>query len=267
MASKTDFKILIVEDEMMISQFIWDTLLFLGFQPVGMITNGPQALDFLRETAVDLVLMDIRIEGPMDGVETAQQVSDELQVPVIFLTAFDDEQTLDKALNTMPYGYIVKPFSQNDLRIVLQLAQKRILALKKDNPVFIETDKNESTEKKSFSNLTALDLEKILDKIDFLLQEEKIFKDSEISLPGFAQHLGITSHQLSEILNKKIGKSFYNLMKEYRIKEAQQIIQTDPDRRMIYVALESGFNSKSSFNAAFKQEVGVPPLVYRNSLY
>ena len=115
-------KILIVEDEMVISLEIAATLKRLGYEVAGQAITGIEALRLVEETDPDLILMDIRLKGNMDGIEAACQVSDRFDLPVIFLTAHSDEATLERAIAVSPSGYLIKPFKDRELYSSIELA-------------------------------------------------------------------------------------------------------------------------------------------------
>ena len=95
------------------------------------------------------------------------------------------------------------------------------------------------------------------------MQDEKIFCDEDLSLNRLADNLDITSHQLSEFLNVKIGKSFKSYVNGYRIREALSLIESGKDRNILNIAFSSGFNSKTAFYKAFTDETGLTPAEYR----
>ncbi len=115
-------KIVIVEDESMVAMQIKHNLEELGYTVPGLAATGAAALQVVSETRPDLVLMDIRLKGDMDGIETARQIRARFKIPVVYLTAFSDETTVKRASSTQPLGFILKPFTKNHLRISLELA-------------------------------------------------------------------------------------------------------------------------------------------------
>ena len=100
--SKTN--ILVIEDESIVSKDIQNSLKKLGYNVVGAANNGEEAISLAREHHPDLVLMDIMLKGEMSGIDAADVVRKELNIPIIFLTAYADESTLAKAKITEPYG-------------------------------------------------------------------------------------------------------------------------------------------------------------------
>ncbi len=117
--------VLIVEDEGIIAAEIEMILRDLGYHIAGRAKNGLQALDLLASTSPDIALLDIDLRGKISGIEVAEVIQDKYAIPFIFLTALADAATLERVKRTMPYGYIVKPFNENDLRTAIELALYR----------------------------------------------------------------------------------------------------------------------------------------------
>lgn len=114
--------ILVVEDEAIVSKDIQQSLKKLGYNVVGAAATGEKAISLAHENNPDLVLMDIMLKGDMSGIEAAEKIKEELKIPVIYLTAYADENTLAKAKVTEPYGYIIKPFKEIDLHTSIEMA-------------------------------------------------------------------------------------------------------------------------------------------------
>ena len=115
-------RILTVEAERVIAADLRSHLKGLGYQSVGHATNGAQALALAEELRPDLVLMDINIEGEMDGIAIAQEIRRRLQLPVIFVTGFSEGATLEQAKRAEPYSFVIKPFEDRDLRASIEMA-------------------------------------------------------------------------------------------------------------------------------------------------
>jgi PAS domain S-box-containing protein len=123
-------RILIVEDDAIIGWHMERSLNDLGYRVVGVIDNGEEAVHTASSDPPDLVLMDIGLKGKMDGIDTAWLLRHQLNVPVVYLTAYTDTTTLDRAKHTEPYGYLRKPFDDQALRATIEMAlHKHILEL------------------------------------------------------------------------------------------------------------------------------------------
>lgn len=121
-------KILVVEDERVVARDIEKRLKKLGYVVPASVATGEDAIAKVAELRPDLVLMDIRLKGPMDGLEAAEQIRTDYNTPVIYLTAYADEATLQRAKATEPFGYIVKPFDERDLHVAIEVALRRQLS-------------------------------------------------------------------------------------------------------------------------------------------
>ena len=115
-------RILVVEDEFAVAMELEDHLDTLGYTVVDHVMTGAEAVDRAAATDPDLVLMDVRLDGPMDGVEAAQTIRASAPIPVVFVTAYSDDETLQRATDTPPFGYVVKPFGERELYATLEVA-------------------------------------------------------------------------------------------------------------------------------------------------
>src|SRR4051812_29910751 len=102
-------QILVVEDESIIAKGIQNDLRNMGYAVPAVAASGAEALEKAAETYPDLVLMDIVLKGDMDGIETSRQIRDRFDVPIVYLTAYEDDITLRRAKITEPFGYLLKP--------------------------------------------------------------------------------------------------------------------------------------------------------------
>jgi diguanylate cyclase (GGDEF)-like protein/PAS domain S-box-containing protein len=121
-------RVLVVEDERIVALHLQQRLKTLGYEIAAMAASGEQALERARSAQPDVILMDIHIEGAMDGIETALEIHKEAHTPVIYLTAYSEAATLERARGTKPYGYLIKPFSERELHATIQMALERSAA-------------------------------------------------------------------------------------------------------------------------------------------
>lgn len=118
-------RVLVVEDEGLIARDLGSRLKKAGYEVAGVVDSGEAALEHVSASAPDLVLMDIRLRGKMDGIEAARLVQERVDVPVIYLTAHTDRDTLERAKVTGPFGYLTKPIGQATLPVSIELALYR----------------------------------------------------------------------------------------------------------------------------------------------
>lgn len=118
--------ILIVEDESIIALDIAMQLRDLGYEPLGPAVTGEDAIEMAGRLRPQLVLMDIHLDGPMDGVTAAQAIRTQLEIPCIFLSAFTEDESKARATMTNPAGYLAKPFTEYELNSVIAAAFKDI---------------------------------------------------------------------------------------------------------------------------------------------
>lgn len=115
-------RILIVEDERLVAEDLRDTLEHVGYEVVALVASGEKAVEKVAETGPDLVLMDIHLDGAMDGISAADAIRSRHGTPVVYLTAFSNDQTLARAKETDAFGFIVKPFQEKAVIAAIEMA-------------------------------------------------------------------------------------------------------------------------------------------------
>jgi CheY-like chemotaxis protein len=115
-------KLLLVEDESIVALDLSQQLQDMGYEVCAIADNGADAIALTRRHRPSLVLMDIVIKGDIDGIETARVIERDFKVPVVFLTAYSDLETLERAVQTQPYAYITKPFQPKEVRAAISVA-------------------------------------------------------------------------------------------------------------------------------------------------
>jgi len=195
-------KILIVEDESIIALNIKEILTDFGYIVVGIAANSEKALHLVRTKMPDLILMDITLQNREDGIELAEKISELISVPIVFLTANDKDQTIDKAIKVRPYGYILKPFKDVELKTAIEIALKTFRAnqtltgkLNEINSEFISLQSKFSLEEKS--------------KMRFIkLKYGYIFDNNEVTLlmAGKEILLNHKEKKLIQLLVKHVGE-------------------------------------------------------------
>lgn len=117
--------ILIVEDEIIVAKDIQNRLKKFGYHVSAITSTGEKAIKKVAENKPDLVLMDIRLKGNIDGIEAAQEIYNNFHIPIIYLTALADDSTLQRVKATNPYGYIIKPFKEKELKTIIEITLAR----------------------------------------------------------------------------------------------------------------------------------------------
>lgn len=119
--------ILIVEDEVITQRYLQNIFDQYDVNVVACLDNAADTLEILSNTCCDMILMDINIKGATDGIQLARQILRTHDLPIVFITAHNDEETLEEILELAPYGFIGKPFSSKEIVVTLQIAYKRYL--------------------------------------------------------------------------------------------------------------------------------------------
>ncbi|UTB32040.1 MAG: response regulator [Methanobacterium sp. ERen5] len=134
----SDTKILVVEDDKIISLDIQRVLNAVGYEVPFTVSTGEDAIRFAKELLPDLILMDISLKGDMDGIHAASQIKN-LSIPIIFLTAYKNKSLIERAQDTDPYGYILKPYDEQELTLTIDMALKKHDKITKMEGIIQET--------------------------------------------------------------------------------------------------------------------------------
>lgn len=117
-----DTSIILVEDEIIVAADVKNRLENMGYSVLGIFDNGEEAIQKAGELKPNLVLMDIVLKGEMDGIDAAQNIRELYDIPIIYLTAYSDEKTLERAKVTEPFGYVLKPFEDREIQSAIEMA-------------------------------------------------------------------------------------------------------------------------------------------------
>lgn len=115
-------KILIVEDEGVAAMNLEDKLISLGYQSAGIAFSAEEAIERAKSELPDLILMDIELHGTPDGIEAARTIRESLDIPVVYVTAFSDDKTIERAKETSPVGYLIKPYREQSIKTTIEIA-------------------------------------------------------------------------------------------------------------------------------------------------
>ncbi|MFK7758011.1 MAG: response regulator transcription factor [Flavobacteriales bacterium] len=171
--SDSEYKILVVEDDGLICEDISSLLEVNGYSVIGMAHNGIQAIDMLLNRTPDFVLLDINLGVGLSGIDVAKVIHDKYKVPFVFLTSYDDEDTLKAAQEHSPYGYIVKPFQDRTLLTTIKMALFNHDSMK--NKKVIDKEKLEAKTHKKFTSQELKTLKLLLDGLSYKNIGEELF--------------------------------------------------------------------------------------------
>ena len=131
-------KVLIVEDKAIVSENIKSVLEKAGYGIYGRVSSGEEALILLGQEIPDVILMDIKLKGVLDGIETAERIKLKWQIPIVYLTDLSDKNTLSRAKHTKPAAYLLKPFKSRDLLNAIEIAFYNASEKKEASPESVE---------------------------------------------------------------------------------------------------------------------------------
>jgi CheY-like chemotaxis protein len=123
--NSSEQSILIVEDEHITAMEVQGMLEEIGYSVADIVDTGSDALEVMEETPVDLIIMDIRLPGNMNGIEAANEINQSHNIPIVYFSAHSDDDTLEQARNTEPAGFLIKPITKEDLRTTVEVALSR----------------------------------------------------------------------------------------------------------------------------------------------
>jgi len=133
-------KILVVEDEGIVAQDIQNMLIDLGYDAAAMAASGEEAIGKVMQAQPDLILMDINIQGDIDGIETAEMIRKHFDIPIIYATAYAGDDILERVKLTDPFGYIIKPFEKRELKMAVGIALYKHRLDKERNELVVELE-------------------------------------------------------------------------------------------------------------------------------
>lgn len=246
-------RVLIVEDEGIVALDLQRRLVMLGYEVPRIATSHDEALRAINEIIPDIVLMDINISGEIDGIDTAAKI----ETPVIYLTAYSEEKTLERAKATKPYGYLLKPFSERELHATIQMAIER-------HGVEIRLKNNEEQLAIAYANLE-------VGKREIELRAAELFREKqrlEVTLNSIGdgvittdQHGNIT--YLNPVAEKKTGWSLADACGQSASKvlvlvnEETREINPSPIEAVLRSGKISGLSDHSTLIGKHKVEVSI----------
>ncbi len=240
----SDYKVLIVEDELLVAADIEESLEILGYKVIGSVATGEAAIKKVNEQLPDIILMDIMLKGDMTGIDTANIIRQKHDVPIVYLTANADIATIEKAKVSLPYGYIIKPFSEQDLQTNIEIARFKFnndIKLKMESDQYNRLFNHQANNDKT---LVFIDAENGLEKLDvdqiFYIESGKesstiYTNDEDLKTTKNLDELRKSLPQekflrVSEDYIVNIDKIFLSKLPEIIIAEKMTVIVVDEDK-------------------------------------
>ncbi len=213
------YKILIVEDEILVATDIEESLESLGYTIQNSVDTGKKAIEEVQRSLPDLVLMDINLKDEMTGIEAASIITQKHDVPIIYLTANADISTVNKAKVALPYGYIIKPFTDKELQTNIEIAIFKFgndLKLKFESEQFNTFFDLKDHEKNQIIVHASQGLEKInIDEVYF------IEKDGESTIIHMFDEEVVTKKPFGELVEFFPKKKFIQVSEEFVINSSK----------------------------------------------
>lgn len=244
--TQTKFKILIVEDEVLIARDIKESLEELGHYTCVTASSVLSALKIVEDEHPDLVLIDIKLNGNLTGINLGKILLSKDKIPYIYLTSHTNVLTFTEAKNTRPAGFLVKPFKQNDLRIAIEIALNNFGHRKIDfsyNPgEFIKSD-------------APYKMQKIINYIHDNL-------DAKLSLADLAEIVEMSTFHFARTFKTYLHMAPANYIMKCKI-EKSKVLLIETELTILQIALEIGFDNQSYFSQVFKKNTGSTPEYFR----
>jgi YesN/AraC family two-component response regulator len=238
-------QIIIVEDERLVAQDIAQILKDEGYMVCAIASDGKTAIQKIIEFSPDLVLLDIRIKGEIDGVEVAEHIQSFFAIPVIYLTAFSDAETLARVKATHPMGYVLKPFRREQLLSSITIALSTYQAQKKVLP----EPQNNQTSYRLKSTITYIQ--------DHLHQN--------INLEMLAGAIAMNPSYFCRVFQQEMGHSPYQYIIQQRVEKAKTLLK-NRELAISDIALQCGFANHSHLDRHFHKITGITPKAYRTGV-
>ncbi len=225
--NKSDYKILIVEDEILVATDIEESLESLGYEVQNSVATGLDAIAEVEKSLPDLILMDINLKGDMTGIEAAKEISNNHNVPIIYLTANADMSTINQAKVALPYGYIIKPFTDKDLQTNIEIALYKFendMKLKMESEQFNTFFDLKDHEKNQMIIHGTKGLEKInIDEVYFLER-----KDEQTAIHLFDEEI-VSNKTLEEMIEFFPKNKFIQVSDQFVINASKVFVVKHPE--------------------------------------
>ena len=250
-ATSGALSILIVEDEFVTGYELRICLEEKGFKVVGIAADAVEALALCAEHLPDVAVLDIVIKGERDGISLAAAIRQDFDCAIVFLTSQSDNLTVSRAVMAHPNGYVLKPFTPDDINVAVLSAWSNHASRRDSDGDIVLARKSAPVS----GGLTPANLNRVRQQIERGL-------NSPLSVSDLADQCGLSEKHFSVQFKKSTGFAPHQYITAKRIEEAKRLL-TETSLPIAAVALAVGFSSPGYFSAAFKRETGINPVEYR----
>ena len=240
--------VLIVEDELIIAAHLKSELEELGYQVCAIASSYEEAMTVLSHNQTDIALLDIRIQGQKSGTEIGKYLLGQGEIPFIYITSHYDKVTIAEAKATRPNGYLIKPFSKEDVYVAIEMAIINFAHRKMDTPTFKAISAANNTPR----------------KIKKTIQYLQDHLDQKIRLLDLAALTGWNVYHFARMFKKYTDSSPYQYLQNLRMQKAQLLLETT-DMTILQIALKVGFESQSHFTQSFRKFCNQTPDQFRKN--
>ena len=241
-------KILIVEDEMIIGAKISMYITNMGYEVIGLLAKGEEALVHIRSNRPDIILLDIRLKGELDGIETAQEMQLEYDIPVIYITANSDDVHFNRAKSTRPQAFISKPVKRLDLHRAIELTLARLEHEQKEILHYEEIP------------LPATEAQKWLAVLETTIRDH--IASQQLTVDFLAEALHMSRAQLFRKVQSVAGMTPLQYIQEIRYDHARTLLEQRKINNVKTVAAAIGIQKVQYFSVQFKLRFGKLPSEY-----
>lgn len=248
---QTSRRILVVEDEMFIAEDIRGILIEAGYSVVGVASSADEAMALARAHEPELVLLDVVIKGARDGVSTAMALQRDFETAIVFLTSRSDDATLSRVESLAPNGYLLKPFTTQELLVAVRTGFANYNA----NRLGARGDHLARQTEQARGGLSPANLGRVEDYIEKTM-------NTPIKIETLAQMCNLSEPHFATQFKKTTGVSPGRYILGKRIEEAKRIL-TETDWPIADIGAAIGYANVAHFSTIFKKHTGVTPSQYR----
>lgn len=240
-------KVLIVEDELLVAHDLSSMLEQVGYTVPAVVMSVEEALEAIERYGPDVVLIDIVLEGERDGVDLGRILQADYDLPFLYVTSHADRSTIERAKATRPSGYLVKPFTEEEVYAATEIACAHF-AERSGGAVGADAEQ-------SSGGLPAFRLRKVLAYIEGHLAED-------LKLGELAEVAGMSKYHFSRLFKEAVGVPPYRYVVQQRVEAVRRLL-LQTDLSVAQIALRTGFSSQSHLSTAFREHTGTTPAALR----